>query len=153
MELGDIAVELATARVRRQAIANGETPSAAQEIAEAVVRDGEDTIRALGTPDAIIATILDTYRQSNEALRRNSPASVSEGKINLSIIKHIESHRSRFAGGKLFYQKLLNEYIIYRVEIEVPKLTGKNCKIMGLDRESIRFLIGNAAHLMGLKTP
>lgn len=146
MNKGDLAVGLAQLRLTRLAESQGNSASESKLIAERTLRDGGlAKVKMLGTPEGSIITIVETHL--NYVTKRCVDLGGREHfpQANREAISAIEAHRSRFgAGGLPSYPLDIDEYVFYRIGLEIRHEFGCSPEQLGFDKQTTKVLTHTA---------
>lgn len=101
---------------------------------------------APGLPEGGIVTIVDTYLKSMQAAGgwpwMGDVQSFEAA--NLQAIQKIEKYRNLICKGQPNYPKRLDDYVYYRMKIELPGVFGKSADDYGMNKETTAHLVHNA---------
>lgn len=147
MNRNELSAALTKLRMTRIAESQGHSPEDAKTIAEdAILRQGGVSgIKAMGTPEGAIVVIVETYlrKVASRGVELGGPEHFTQA--NNEAIAAIESHRSAFgAKGTSNYPKDIDDYVYYRINLEMQHQFGRSADSMGLDRETVKILTHTA---------
>jgi len=146
MTKNELAVALTKLRMTRLAESQGHSPEEAKAIAEdAILQGGISGMKAMATPEGSIVTIVESHLQyiAKRCVQLGGPDHFAQA--NDEALAEIEAHRSRFgAKGLSNYPKGIDDYVYYRINLEIQDQFGCSAEAMGLDRQTTKMLTHTA---------
>lgn len=146
MTKNELAVALTKLRMSRLAESQGHSPEEAKAIAENAIRQGGiNGMKAMATTEGSIVTIVESHLQYI-AKRCVELGGVDHfAQANDEALAVIETHRSRFgAKGLSTYPKDIDDYVFYRINLEIRDQFGCAAEEMGLDKQTTKMLTHTA---------
>ena len=146
MNKNELAAALTKLRMARLAESQGHSAEEAKSIAEDTIRQGGISgMKAMATPEGSIVTIVESHLQyiAKRCVELGGPDHFTQA--NNEAIAAIEAHRSRFvAKGPATYPKDIDDYVYYRINLEVQDQFGCSADSVGLDRQTTKILTHTA---------
>ena len=146
MTKNELAVALVKIRMSRLAESQGHSPDEAKAIAEDTIRQGGISgMKAMATPEGSILTIVETHLKYIAKRCAELGGANHFDQANTEALAVIESHRSRFgAKGTSNYPKDIDDYVYYRINLEIRNQFGCSPEEMGLDKQTTKVLTHTA---------
>ena len=148
MDKYELAVILTKMRIAHFAESQGHSPEDARSMAHDAIRQGGISgIMAMATPEGAIVTIVESYLQfiAKRCLELGSADHFEQA--NDEAITKIEAIRSLTgAKGLASYPKDIDDYVYYRVNLEIQHEFGCSADSRGLDRQTAKMLTHTAKH-------
>lgn len=146
MNKNELATALTKLRMARLAESQGHSAEEAKAIADDTIRQGGISgMKAMATPEGSIVTIVESHLQyiAKRCVDLGGPDHFTQA--NNEAIAAIETHRSRFgAKGLPSYPKDIDDYVYYRINLEIQDQFGCSADSMGLDRQTTKILTHTA---------
>ncbi|MFZ3223132.1 MAG: CFI-box-CTERM domain-containing protein [Rugosibacter sp.] len=146
MNKNELATALTRLRMARLAESQGHSAEQARAIADDTLRQGGVSgLKAMATPEGSIVTIVESHLQhiAKRCVELGGPDHFTQA--NNEAIAAIEAHRSQFgAKGLPSYPKDIDDYVYYRINLEIQDQFGCNADSMGLDRQTTKMLTHTA---------
>ncbi|MCK9516226.1 MAG: CFI-box-CTERM domain-containing protein [Ottowia sp.] len=146
MTKNELAVALTKLRMTHLAESQGHSADEAKAMAEDAIRQGGISgMKAMATPEGSIVTIVESHLQYI-AKRCVELGGVDHfDQANAEALAAIEAHRSRFgAKGLNTYPRDIDDYVFYRISLEIREQFGCGPEEMGLDKQTTKMLTHTA---------
>ena len=148
----DLVLNLIKLRLKRLARSEGATDSEAEARVIAFLKSQDlEGMTFLATPEGSIVTIVETYVNSigqwmlDSGLKSDSPNFNAEFKrANALVIDEIERRRSIIQPGSSSYPKDIDEYVFYRLGVEIRFTHGVEPEVLGFDKKTVKILTHTA---------
>lgn len=146
MTKNELAIALTKFRMARLAESQGHSPDQAKAIAEnAILQGGINGIKAMATWEGSIVTIVESYLQYIAKRCVELGGADHFAQANDEGLAAIEAHRSSFgAKGLSSYPKDIDDYVFYRINLEIRDQFGCDAEKMGLDKQTTKMLTHTA---------
>lgn len=146
MTKNELAVALTRLRMCRLAESQGHSPDEAKAMAENAIRQGGISgMKAMATPEGSIVTIVESHLQYIAKRCVELGGADYFAQANNEALAAIEAHRSRFgAKGLSTYPKDIDDYVFYRINLEIRDQFGCSAEEMGLDKQTTKMLTHTA---------
>lgn len=146
MNKTELIAALARYRTTKLARSQGLSDSEIEALIEQVLPgSGISDVQALSMPEGTIVSIVESYLQfvARETVRLGGSEHFSQASTD--VISAIESHRSAMgAKGSSNFPKTIDEYVFYRVKLELYAAYGKDAADFGLDELTVKELTHTA---------
>lgn len=146
MTKNELAVALTKLRMTHLAESQGHSSEEAKAIAENAIRQGGVSgMMAMATPEGSIVTIVESYLQYIAKRCVELGGTDHYDQANAEALAAIEAHRSQVvAKGLNNYPKDIDDYVFYRIDLEIRDQFGYGPEAVGLDRQTTKMLTHTA---------
>lgn len=141
MVKNELSIALTKLRMSRLAESQGHSSDEAKAMAENAIREGGvSDMMAMATPEGSIVTIVETYLWfTRRSVELGGPDHFEQA--NDEALAAIEAHRSNFCTkGLSTYPKNIDDYVFYRINLEIRDKIGCDAEEIGLDKQTTKML-------------
>lgn len=146
MTKNELVVALTKLRMTHLAESQGHSSDEAKAMAEdAICQGGISGMKAMATPEGSIVTIVESHLKYIAKRCVELGGADHFDQANAEALAAIEAHRSRFgAKGLSNYPRDIDDYVFYRINLEIRDQFGCGSEEMGLDKQTTKMLTHTA---------